>query len=398
MLELGEIGIESAYRDRIVRLASVVAAPNGVTSAQLDALVSLVGGAPDTREALADLLKSAGVNVMPVTEADTDEDPPLTDAVEEPDIAERVTADFEDAVRAARSVLDSDRSRADRSAYILSAEEEVGLILLLRTGVSISSDLAESFITGLDRDSEPYAAFDALVAHNVRLVHSVVLAHLHRGLEHDDLFQHGALGLIRTIRKFDVTKGLKLSTYATWWIRQALTRAIADEGALIRIPVHVHEELQKIRKLIRINELKGVEAGTLEIALSIGLPVEKVEFYLRLSMVPASLDAVIGDDANLLDLIDPIQAVRPRTPEDFLQEWASGQWVQQQFAILTDREAEVLACRIGRWSGEPMTLEEIGKRFGVTRERIRQIEVKALDKLRVRNGVPVHGPKRRAAK
>ena len=252
--------------------------------------------------------------------------------------------------------------------------KDIGRVPLLTPEEEI--DLA---IRIADNDQE---AKDRLTKANLRLVVSIAKRYVGRGMMFLDLIQEGNLGLIKAVDKFDYTKGFKFSTYATWWIRQAITRAIADQGRTIRIPVRMVEKIDKRKKISNmLLHRDGKDPTPEDIAAELGMPIDKVRDILRISQEPVSLETPIGEeeDSHLGDFIPDEDAL---SPADAAAMTFLKTKVNEVLSTLTPREAEVLRLRFGLKDGTPQTLEEVGKAFNVTRERIRQIEAKALRKLR----------------
>ena len=309
-------------------------------------------------EKLYEELESNGIEVVDDGASDAD-DPALTgDSVD----------DFEDSLSTDGITIDDPVKvylKEIGRVPLLTPEEEVDLALKIQAG-----------------GPEGEKAKQRLSEANLRLVVSIAKRYVGRGMQFLDLIQEGNLGLIKAVEKFDHTKGFKFSTYATWWIRQAITRAIADQARTIRIPVHMVETINKVKKVSsQLLHEYGHDPSAEEIAERLEMPVEKVREIMRVAQEPVSLETPIGEeeDSHLGDFIPDDDAPVPA-------EAASQTLLKEQLAdvlkTLTPREEKVLRLRFGLEDGRPRTLEEVGKEFNVTRERIRQIEAKALRKLR----------------
>lgn len=264
--------------------------------------------------------------------------------------------------------------------------KEIGALPLLTSEEEIV--LAKTVEAGMRADALPEekeAALEAkreLADRNLRLVVSIAKKYLGRGLQFLDLIQEGNLGLLKAVDKFDYTKGYKFSTYATWWIRQAITRAIADQARTIRVPVHMVETINKLNRISRqLLQENGCEATNEELAKAMGVSLAKVREVKKIAQDPISLETPIGEkeDSHLGDFIEDHEAI---APDDAAGSILLREQIEELLTGLTERERQVLELRFGLKDGKTRTLEEVGKYFDVTRERIRQIEGKALSKLK----------------
>ena len=305
-----------------------------------------------------------------------------------------------DAVDARRDVPVDTGQRAGPGDLVRIYLREIGRVPLLTAHDEV--ELAKSIEAGLFAEEKLQGGFPVLDAHrtelgelaaeglrakqrlieaNLRLVVSIAKRYIGRGLVFLDLIQEGNLGLIRAVEKFDYTKGYKFSTYATWWIRQAITRAIADQARTIRIPVHMVETINKMARVQRqLHQDLGREATPEEIAAEMGLTPDRVAEIQRIAQEPVSLQSPIGEeDSDLGDFIEDADAVVPIEAAAFIM---LQDQLEQILDTLSPREQKIIQLRFGLMDGHPRTLEEVGREFGVTRERIRQIESKTLAKLR----------------
>ena len=254
--------------------------------------------------------------------------------------------------------------------------KEIGRVALL------TADEETELARRLADNLQDAPARQRLAEANLRLVVSIAKKYVGRGMQFLDLIQEGNMGLLKAVDKFDYTKGFKFSTYATWWIRQAITRALADQARTIRIPVHMVESITKVKKISsQILHETGQEASPEEIAKKLEMPVEKVLEIMRIAQDPVSLETPVGEeeDSHLGDFIPDNHA---QSPNDAANNTMLKEQLNEVLSTLTPREEKVLRLRFGMEDGRSRTLEEVGKEFNVTRERIRQIEAKALRKLR----------------
>ena len=347
---------------------------------------------------ILDFLEANSIDVLRITDDDSD-DEILLDVDDEDEIeVEKIDLSVPDGV----SIEDPVRMYLKEIGKVplLSAEEEIELaknmeagavakekiaILKSREENATEEELAEikEEIKNLQKDLDAGdEAKKRLAEANLRLVVSIAKRYVGRGMLFLDLIQEGNLGLIKAVEKFDYRKGYKFSTYATWWIRQAITRAIADQARTIRIPVHMVETINKLIRVSRqlLQEL-GREPSPEEIAAEMNMPVERVREILKISQEPVSLETPIGEEEDS-HLGDFIQDDNVPVPADAAAFTLLKEQLEEVLGTLTEREQKVLTLRFGLEDGRARTLEEVGKEFNVTRERIRQIEAKALRKLR----------------
>jgi RNA polymerase primary sigma factor len=352
-----------------------------------DDILEAVPDADEAMEQLEDIflwLQSAGVEVFGDKPTDLDSDKPEDDLDEddEDDSFDLSGVSSDDTV----GLYLKEMARVP----LLTTEEEVDLAKRLEAGNEASAELARIEDTADDETiyrlkaiiEDGRAARDHLIKANTRLVVSIAKKYMGRGVHFLDLIQEGNLGLMKAVEKFDYTRGYRFSTYATWWIRQTITRAIADQGRTIRVPVHMSDRIRRLYKTARqLEQENGRKPTPEEIAARMDLEPRKVQWMLKVSWRPMSLERPVGEEEDS-ELGSFIEDLTTPTPTQSAYQNLLREKVEEVLGTLTAREARILRLRFGLQNGRSYTLEEVGQKFGLTRERIRQIEGKALRRLR----------------
>ena len=325
---------------------------------------------PDQMEQIYNFLEEKHIDVVPVIDDNILAEDPLLLDDDDLDVDDSFLKDVEDIELDAVDLLEGIGTEDPVRMYL----KEIGTVPLL------SAD--EELVLAKRKAEGDESAKERLIEANLRLVVSIAKRYTGRGMSFLDLVQEGNLGLIKGVEKFDYTKGYKLSTYATWWIRQSVTRALADQARTIRVPVHMVETINKMSKMQRKLTLElGYEPSVTELAEALEMSEDKVMEIMQIAREPASLETPIGeeDDSNLGDFVADNNVL---TPEGNVESVMLREHIDALLGDLKERERQVIVLRFGLEDGHPRTLEEVGKEFNVTRERIRQIEAKALRKLR----------------
>ncbi len=359
------------FLDKLKRLVEVAKTKhNALDITEINDFFKGENLSPEKMEQIYSFLEEKNIDVVPVIDDAALADDSLLLDDDDVDMDDSFMKDSEDIELDAVDLLEGIGTEDPVRMYL----KEIGTVPLLTTEEELT--LAKRKAEG-----DEYAK-ERLIEANLRLVVSIAKRYTGRGMSFLDLVQEGNLGLIKGVEKFDYTKGYKLSTYATWWIRQSVTRALADQARTIRVPVHMVETINKMSKMQRKLTLElGYEPSVTELADALDMSEDKVMEIMQIAREPASLETPIGeeDDSNLGDFVADSNVV---TPEGNVENVMLREHIDSLLKDLKERERQVIELRFGLKDGHPRTLEEVGKEFNVTRERIRQIEAKALRKLR----------------
>ena len=370
---LGKLELSEENRAKLLALLEEGKKSGKVSSKKLVETLDAVDATEEQTEQFYDVLEAAHVEIDVSDVLDLIG----TAELDNPTLGEMEAIEAE-ALEVSDKQLEEEYENAKLDDPVRMYLKEIGKIPLLTPEEEL--EVAKDLVSEDEKARD--AARKRMSEANLRLVVSIAKRYVGRGMQLLDLIQEGNLGLMKAVEKFDYTKGYKFSTYATWWIRQSITRAIADQARTIRIPVHMVETINKVlRTSHSMVQSLGREPTTQEIAAELHMDVQKVEEILKIAQEPVSLETPIGeeDDSHLGDFIQDYDASQPAEEASYT---LLREQLEEVLKTLTPREEEVLRMRFGLIDGKPHTLEEVGKKFDVTRERIRQIESKALRKLR----------------
>ena len=370
---LGKLELSEENRAKLLALLEEGKKSGKVSSKKLVETLDAVDATEEQTEQFYDVLEAAHVEIDVSDVLDLIG----TAELDNPTLGEMEAIEAE-ALEVSDKQLEEEYENAKLDDPVRMYLKEIGKIPLLTPEEEL--EVAKDLVSEDEKARD--AARKRMSEANLRLVVSIAKRYVGRGMQLLDLIQEGNLGLMKAVEKFDYTKGYKFSTYATWWIRQSITRAIADQARTIRIPVHMVETINKVlRTSHSMVQSLGREPTTQEIAAELHMDVQKVEEILKIAQEPVSLETPIGeeDDSHLGDFIQDDDASQPAEEASYT---LLREQLEEVLKTLTPREEEVLRMRFGLIDGKPYTLEEVGKKFDVTRERIRQIESKALRKLR----------------
>ena len=371
---LSKMELTEENRAKLQALVTEAKKTGKVASKKLVETLDAVDATEEQTEKFYDVLEAAGVEIDVSDVLDLIG----TADMENPTLSEMQAIEDEGIDVTNENLEDIDEANVKLDDPIRMYLKEIGKIKLLTPEEEL--EVAKKMVEGTEQERD--AARKRMSEANLRLVVSIAKRYVGRGMQLLDLIQEGNLGLMKAVEKFDYTKGYKFSTYATWWIRQSITRAIADQARTIRIPVHMVETINRVLRTSHSMVQKlGREPTTTEIAHELHMEVSKVEEILKIAQEPVSLETPIGEeeDSHLGDFIQDDEASQPSEEASYT---LLREQLEEVLSTLTPREEQVLRMRFGLMDGKPHTLEEVGKEFDVTRERIRQIESKALRKLR----------------